>query len=166
MVLRTQRMILRTGNKQRIAFSVKCTADKKKLFAIRYPLNTRGGLTLIEVLLAVSILGFGLVGVLRGYASSIATLAAGQHNIDAVNLLKKKMAEVEIMVIEKEKISQESEDGLFEDPFQDIIWEWDIKPADKEDLYALSVTVSSEYNPREFSLKTYVADKKVEEEEE
>ena len=76
-------------------------------------------MTLVEVLLAVSILAFGIAGVVRGYASSITTLETGQYNIDAVNLLKKKMAEVQIMVREKEKISQESERGPFEDPFQD-----------------------------------------------
>ncbi len=124
------------------------------------------GLTLIEVLLAVSILGMGITGVLRGFASSIVTLEVAQYNIDAVNLLKEKMADVEIMVREKEEISPASERGAFADPFEDFRWEWNIKPAIEEDLYTLTLTVSSTFNPRDFSLTTYVADKKPEEEEE
>ena len=124
------------------------------------------GLSLVEVLLAVSILAFGIVGVLRGYASSIVTLEAGQFNIDAVSLLKQKMAEIEIMIGEKEKISQESGHGHFEGVFEDFLWKWEIKPTGTEDHNMLTLVVSHKYNPRTFSLETYVADKKTEEEEE
>ena len=163
--MRNRGLILRTENKQRIAYSGQRIVNAKGLSAKRCTLNAEKGLTLIEVLLAVSILAIGIVGVLGGYASSITALEAGQYNIDAVNLLKMKMAEVEIMVLEKEKISPQSERGPFEDPFQDFSWEWKIEPAEGEDFYALTLAVSSGYNPREFSLKTYVADKKTEEEE-
>lgn len=174
MALRTRRMILRTRNKQRIGYSGQRIENPTGLSAIRYPLsankrytlNAKKGLTLIEVLLAVSILAMGITGVLRGYASSIATLEVAQYNIDAVNLLKEKMADVEIMIREKEEISPASAQGVFEDPFQDFLWEWSIKPAQEEGLYALALTVSSEFNPREFSLTTYVVDKKAEEDEE
>ena len=158
-------MISRTGNKQRIAYSGQ-RREKDRLSAKGYPLSAQKGLTLIEVLLAVSILGLGIVGVLRGYASSIVTLETGQYNIDAVGLLKMKMAEVEIMVREKDGISPGSERGPFAAPYQNFLWEWDIQPTEVEDLYALSMVVSSDFNPRTFSLTTYVADKKTEEEEE
>ncbi len=158
-------MILRTENKQRLVFSRQRIVKLDNLTATRYTLYARKGLTLVEVLLAVSILAMGIVGVLRGYASSIATLEAVQYNIDAVNLLKMKASEVEIMVGEKQGISQKSGSGSFEEPFEDFLWEWEIRPAGEEDLYALSLTVSSGYNPREFSLTTYVADKKDEKED-
>jgi prepilin-type N-terminal cleavage/methylation domain-containing protein len=148
-------MIFRIKNKQR-------TGGRGQSFVSF--LNPEKGLTLVEVLLAVSILAMGIVGVLRGYASSIATLEAGQYTIDAVNLLRMKAAEVEILISEKEGISQESGSGSFEAPFEDFLWEWAIRPAGEEDLYLLSMNVSSNYNPREFSLTTYVADKKKEEE--
>ena len=139
---------------------------KTKFYGLRSIVYGLKGLSLIEVLLAVSILAMGITGVLRGYASSIATLEVAQYNIDAVNLLREKMADVEIMILEKEEISPASAQGVFEDPFQDFLWEWSIKPAQEEDLYALALTVSSEFNPREFSLTTYVVDKKAEEDEE
>ena len=156
-------MILRIGNKQRIEYSVKRIENPTGLSAKRYTLYAKKGLSLVEVMLAVSILAFGITGVLRGYASSIVALEAGQYNIDAVNLLKEKMAEVEIMVGEKESLSAESEAGAFAAPFQDFSWEWELSPTEAEDLYALSLTVSSDFNPREFSVTTYVADKKAEE---
>ena len=69
-------MILPIGNKQRIAFSVKRLVAKKPLTANRYSLTAKSGLTLVEVLMAVSVLAIGIVGVLRGYASSITALSA------------------------------------------------------------------------------------------
>jgi type II secretion system protein I len=159
-------MILRTGNNKKQGSGVRGQGSEKKLTSGYWLLVTKKGLTLIEVLLAVSILGFGIVGILRGYASSIAALEASQYDINAVNLLRAKMAEVELVVMAKEEISEESASGVFQDPFEDILWEWDIESTDQEDLYALTLTVSSEYNPRKFSLNTYVADKESDEDEE
>jgi prepilin-type N-terminal cleavage/methylation domain-containing protein len=123
------------------------------------------GLTLIEVLLAVSILGIGLVSVLRAYAGSITTLEAGQFTIDGASLAKQKMAEVEQAIMEEEDIPKGRESGVFEPPFEEFLWEWDIKPSETKDLYTLSLVVSHQYNLRKFFLKTYVVDKESEEKE-
>ncbi len=131
-------MILRTGNK---------------------------GLTLIEVLIAVSILGIGIVSVLQAYASSITTLEAGQFTIDGSSLAKQKMAEVEQAIMEEEEVPKGGERGIFNPPFEEFSWEWTISPSEMEDLYALDLTVSSKNNPRTFTLKTYVVDKETDEEE-
>ncbi|MBN1869288.1 MAG: prepilin-type N-terminal cleavage/methylation domain-containing protein [Candidatus Omnitrophica bacterium] len=157
-------MISKTGKKQRIAYSGKRIEGGVRLSAKRYALNAERGLSLVEVLLAVSILALGITGVLQGYASSITALEAGQYNVEIINLLKNKMAEVEIMLRGKKEIVQGNERGTFEEPYRDFSWEWNIQEAEKEDLYALTVRVFSDFNPREISLTTYVAGKKSEEE--
>lgn len=159
-------MIFRIGNKQRIANSDKRLVGKEKLTAKRFTLNANKGLTLIEILLAVSILGVGLVGVSRGYGSAIVTLEAGQFNIDAVNLLREKMGEIEVELAEKEEITQESRQGSFEGFFEDFLWKYEIKSIGTEDLNLLTVEVSHKINPRKYALNTYVANKKSEEEDE
>jgi len=128
-------------------------------------IGNKKGLTLIEVLLAVSILAIGIVGVLRAYATSVVTLEVGQYNIDAVGLLKQKMADIEQVVVEEGEIPQGSEQGTFESPAEDFLWAWKVDPTETEGLNELTVVVSHKYNPRTFSLKTYVVDKKKEEEQ-
>ena len=125
-------MILRTGNK---------------------------GLTLIEVLLAVSILAIGVISVLRAYANSLATLEAGQYTIEASGLLKQKMADIQQMILEEEEIVQKSDNGTFESPFEEFLWQWEIKPLEPEGLNQLTLMVSHQNNPRAFRLNTYVVDK-------
>jgi len=53
------------------------------------------GFTLIEVLLAVSILAIGLVGVLRAYATSTTAMERIQYDMNAVVLLKIAMGQIE-----------------------------------------------------------------------
>ena len=130
----------------------------------QWSLTTKKGLTLIEVMLAVSVLSIGIVGVLRAYASSIATLETGQYNIDAVNLLKQKMADVQQMLLEQGTKASQGESGNFEDIYQDFLWSWEIRPTGTEHLNELELTVSHNYNPRTISVKTYVVDPPEEEE--
>lgn len=117
------------------------------------------GLTLIEVMTAVVILAIGTMGVLRAYAGSISTLEIGQFNIDAVNLLKETLSDVEQVILEQEELPI-SDQGTV----NDFRWEWDITSTSTDDLNKLTVTVSHEYNPRIFVINTYVVDKKEEEE--
>ena len=53
------------------------------------------GFTLIEVLLTITILAIGMIGVLRAYSTMINAMEAAQYNIDAACLLKAKMGEIE-----------------------------------------------------------------------
>lgn len=117
------------------------------------------GLTLIEVMTAVVILAIGTMGVLQAYAGSISTLEIGQLNIEAVNLLKETLANVEQVILEQEELPI-SDQGTV----NDFLWEWDITSTSTDDLNKLTVTVSHEYNPRIFVINTYVVDKKEEEE--
>ena len=155
-------MILRTGNRLKQGPEIRVPWLAKDLNTQRWILSTKRGLTLVEVLLAVSILAIGVISVLRAYANAIATLQIGQHTIDATGLLKQKMADVEQMVLEAEEISPESERGAFESPFEEFLWEWEIKPAEIEGLNKLTLMVSHSDNPRIFALNTYVVNKNFE----
>jgi len=119
------------------------------------------GLTLIEVLMAVSILAIGIIGVLRAYAGSITTLEIGQNNIEAVLLLKEKIADVKLMILEDGETALSSDSGSS----GDFLWQWEISPTEIENFNELTLTVSHNYNPRIFSLKTYVVDPEEEEQE-
>lgn len=87
--------ILKTGSKplsfQLSAFSF----QQKKLIADSCKLTATKGFTLIEVLMAVSLLAVGMVGVLRAYSTSVTAMEIAQYNIDAACLLKAVMGEVE-----------------------------------------------------------------------
>lgn len=115
------------------------------------------------------VLALGIVGVLRGYAASITVLEAAQQNIDAVNLLKMKMGELELAMLEKEEIIPESGQGVFESPFEDVQWAWDVTPAaeteEQEGRYALALSVTSRTDPRMYTASTLLAEKKNDEEE-
>lgn len=118
------------------------------------------GFTLIEVMLAVSILAIGIIGVLRAYSTAVNALGVGQENIDAVCLLKEKMSEIERLVLEGEGISPGTSSGRFEGELESFEWESVVKQSSVEDLNEVVITVSNKAKPRKFSLVTYAENKK------
>jgi len=158
------KMILRIGNKkQGLGFRVQDLEGHEKsdsyfLFPSPYPLSPKKGFTLIEIMTAVVILAIGIVGVLQAYAGSITTLEIGQFNINAVNILKQKMSDIEQTILEDEEPSRSDSgtDG-------DFLWEWNITSTGTDELNKLTLTVSHLFNPRTFELNTYVVDRKEEE---
>ncbi len=76
----------------------------------RYP---KKGFTLIEVLLAVSILAIGLVGVLRAYSTSTMAMEKFQYDMDAVFLLKLAMGQIEEKAITQGEVAQGVSNGEF-----------------------------------------------------
>ena len=122
--------------------------------------NSRG-FTLVEVMLAVTILAIGIIGVLRGYATSVNALGVGQENIDAVCMLKEKMLEIEQIALEEEGISPGTSSGEFEGRFEGFEWEWEVKPSSEDDLSEVTLVVSRKGSPRKFTLVTYMESKDV-----
>lgn len=55
----------------------------------------RRGFTIIEVLMAISILAVGTVSVLRAYSTSVTAVERAQYNIDAACILKAAMGGIE-----------------------------------------------------------------------
>ena len=117
------------------------------------------GFTLVEIMLAITILTIGIIGVLRAYVTSVNTLEAGQDSIDVVCLLKEKMAEIEEVAIKEGGISPATSSGKFEDEFEDFRWELEIKRGSIESLNEVILVVSHLDRPRKFSLVTYVENK-------
>lgn len=58
-------------------------------------IGSKTAFTLIEVLLAVTILAIGMTGVIRAYFTMINAMETAQYSIDAACLMKVKMGEIE-----------------------------------------------------------------------
>ena len=129
---------------------------------------TKNGFTLIEVMLAVTILAIGIVGVIRAYTTAVNGLKAAECSIEEACLLKEKMAEVIEEYIQNPGVSQGTENGEFVDDYAGYDWEKDITVAEfnmedlKEPLEGflskVKVTVTNDrITPsRRFSVATYM----------
>ena len=60
------------------------------------------GFTLVELLISVAVLGFGLVTVIQSYASILRGYASSRNYFEAVNLALAKITELELSAYEKE----------------------------------------------------------------
>lgn len=116
-------------------------------------------MTLVEILLAVVVLSIGVAGVLRAYAGSVQTLEITQENIEAINLLKEKMAEIQQEIIEEKGLSAGSSTGDFEGGLKNYAWESVVQPGPHESLHELRLVVYQPGQTRQFSLATYVENK-------
>jgi len=141
------------------------------------PLTSKG-FTLVEVLLAVSILALGMVGVLRAYAAVVTGLEAAGYSLDALCLLKEKMADIKREAIEEGGVQPDSDGGRFSDGYENFIWSKDIRttelrlidykvPEAEGEVFLdeVEVTVANENTrpARRFSLVTYALHKQEEE---
>ncbi len=123
------------------------------------PLSPEKGVTLVEILLAVVILSIGIAGVLRAYAVAVTALETGQDYIDAIQLLKGKMAEIEQEIIEEKGLSTGLSHGEFEGEFKDYQWERETRPSSVEGLLELKLAVSHPQKNRLILLVTYAENK-------
>jgi prepilin-type N-terminal cleavage/methylation domain-containing protein len=64
--------------------------------------GSKSAFTLIEVLLTITVLAIGMVGVLRSYSMMISAMETAQYNVDAACLLKAKMGAIEEKAIADE----------------------------------------------------------------
>ena len=138
------------------------------------------GFTLIEVMVAVTILAIGTVGIARAYVAMINTLEVANYSAGAVLLLKERMFELEREAIEEVNILPVGKSGDFENAYGDFGWNSSLsmaassleleeeeapdeepkKPAEEVImyLYKANLTVSDKnVRPvRKFRLSTYV----------
>ncbi len=87
--------ISRIGSRLSKPSAISRQLSAKKLKADSCKLKAMKGFTLIEVLMAISFLAIGVVGVLRAYSTSVTAMEISQYNIDAACLLKTVMGDVE-----------------------------------------------------------------------
>ena len=123
------------------------------------------GFSLLEVLLAMSILSFGLAGVIQAFSKSLEVLEVGQYSIDTTQLLRMKMAEIEQDILENSKLTGLSS-GQFDGDFSDFKWNVSVAPVvieDREGLNIVTLSVSHKNISRVQSLVMYYVEKKQEE---
>ncbi|MFH0763892.1 MAG: prepilin-type N-terminal cleavage/methylation domain-containing protein [Candidatus Omnitrophota bacterium] len=124
----------------------------------------RYGFTLVEAMVAVTILAFGTIGVLRAFAMAVTAVEAGQYSVDAMCLLRERMAGIEKDALEGTALTAGVYNGEFDGKDSGFKWQTVVQPLNfsNEEMDGLldkvKVTV---YNdnvkpPRRFSMETYV----------
>ncbi len=99
----------------------------------------QAGFSLMEVFLAVSILGVGLAGVLKAYGTSITVLASCERYLDLVDVLKKRLQADELRFREERKVPEggQAAEGS-------IAWRREVRPLSGDNLegmFAVTLTV-------------------------
>ena len=111
------------------------------------------GFTLIEVMLTVVILTFGIAGILRVYAVSINALKVSADYIDAICLSKEKMVEIEMDKRGDTGLRAWESNGRY----KGLAWQTEILPYGEKGLNLVSVSVfKNRLDPSKiFRLVTY-----------
>ncbi len=112
--------------------------------------------TLVEVLLAVAILAFGLTGVLAAYAKSADTLRIAEEHLNCYTLLKERMSEL----MEQARFGKGLPEGEvaadLEGAWTGYAWQLQVKPGPDKNLQEVTLTMSSQKSERTYTLATYV----------
>ncbi|MSR64575.1 MAG: type II secretion system protein [Verrucomicrobiae bacterium] len=115
----------------------------------------RGGFTLLEVMIAVVILGTAMLVLMEGLAGSLNAVDSIRNTNTATELLTIKLAELQ----QQEDLSEGSEEGDFEETQPGFSWQTEIALSpDLVDLYNVKITVSwTERGQRASdSIETYI----------
>ncbi len=137
-------------------------------------LDRRDGFTLVEVVLAVAILAFGIVGVIHAYGISVRALSNQETAVNAIFLLGEKMADVEFEALMRDGVDSGVLNGVFGDGFDGFRWNVKVSPLmvpSKDDSSledsGLSKVVVTVYGAKDalsahrFSLFTYMKTRNV-----
>ncbi|MCF7854552.1 MAG: hypothetical protein K9N51_07140 [Candidatus Pacebacteria bacterium] len=113
--------------------------------------------TLVEVLLAVSILVFGIVGILSGYAKTTDSIRVAREHMDVYGLLKEKMGEAELEARSSTSgLAHGVTRGDFGERYLEYEWQRDVKAAPYEGLDEVTLTITCRRNERVYTLATYL----------
>lgn len=133
----------------------------------------RHGFTLIEVLISVVILSIGIVAALQAFNISLFALGASRDALRATMLIRGKMAELEMSVLEQGGIEPGSSSGRFLGANADFCWELQVGQVPRlahretggseigtDALNEVVVTVWRKDSDRRYSVVTYVRTEK------
>lgn len=99
------------------------------------------GFTLIEIMLSVAVLSFGLVVVLGSFATALDCLKRSRETMKASYLLEEKMEELVRAAKEEGGLAPGRSDGIFEGEYGGHGWAVSVNP-DTDGLAVLELTVS------------------------
>jgi len=88
------------------------------------------GFTLVEVMLAVVILGIGVVSVLKSYTMTVTVLGLVDSTMTSVCWLKDKMTEIENELVMNGVLEERTEKGYFEENNGTFEWKVEIRDVD------------------------------------
>jgi len=96
------------------------------------------GFTLIELMISVAILGFGLVIVAQAYITSANALNVSQNYIDAMQLARDKLTQIELAAYEKKGLlpGEESGSGTEKKGSRDFNWITEVEEISDPDYLA------------------------------
>ena len=90
-------------------------------------IGSRRAFTLIEVLLAATILSVGMIGIIRAYVTLLNGIEVSGFAVEASYLLKEKIADVEKNAIENFGVTPGTKSGSFTDDHSRFRWEVEVK---------------------------------------
>ena len=99
--------------------------------------NAKSGMTLLEVVVAMSVLAIGIAGVLHAFSSSIKTSKAAEFYTVATMLAQQVASELE----RRPDVSAGELSGTFEETARSYTWQADVGQASAEGLLPVRVTV-------------------------
>jgi len=97
----------------------------------------RGGFTLIEMMVAMTILGLGLTVVLEVISGGTALSHNVHRTSEAVLLANWKINQIQIEGFPPIGVRE----GAFEEPYHEYSWETDVRPTDDDNLRELHVQI-------------------------
>ncbi len=120
------------------------------------------GFTLIEIMMAVAILSFGLVLVLQSFATALEGLKGARRVSAASSLLEEKMEELKEKAREENGMAEGPLSGEFDKEYKGYKWDASVKPGPAAELNELELTISwmDDRTSESLSAATYVDAKK------
>lgn len=117
--------------------------------------SARGrGFTLIEMIVATTLLVIGVAGALSAINAATRATKAAEDVQTAIMLAQKQLAELET---QPTSITSGDQSGTFDAPYSAYQWKQSIEPSDYSYLYQVTITVEwgSQISPQQRSITTY-----------
>jgi prepilin-type N-terminal cleavage/methylation domain-containing protein len=107
-------------------------------------MRVRNAFTLMEVVVAVIIVGMTSVATLSAFAAELRTAETSRSALEAASLAENRIAIAEVLPAEDLlSLPDSSKSGRFEPPFEHYAWTTTVKPVvNEKDLFGVTVNVT------------------------